>query len=186
MDDGCGTVGADDPGSPLYGQPLSHASVTAMVSHGRSASHALLLLPVRPALPPRFIPHRGRPYKPSLCKGGWIAKRDGRVVPLSLQAVFPTVILSRRRRISERRKLVRSEILRCDTSRNREKKPHGTGARGAKKENRDAVLFGVQINTCAFWRLLPSSCALRWAFRNAHVCEPPRGRRCERTFSSIS
>ncbi len=31
-------VGADDPGSPQEGQPLSHASVTAMVSHGRSAS----------------------------------------------------------------------------------------------------------------------------------------------------
>ena len=32
------SVGADDPGSPLYGQPLSHLTVTAMVSHGRSAS----------------------------------------------------------------------------------------------------------------------------------------------------
>ena len=56
-----------------------------------------------------------------------------------------------------------------------------------KKRTGNGSLCGCfKINTCAFWRLLPSSYALRWAFRNAHVCGPPRGRRCERTFSSIS
>ena len=62
-------VGADDLGSPTDGQPLSRHTPTAMVSHGRSASHALLLLPVRPALPPRFIPHRGRSAPRPLAQG---------------------------------------------------------------------------------------------------------------------
>ena len=35
-----------------------------------------------------------------------------------------------------------------------------------------------RINTYACGQLPLSSCALRWVFRNAHACGPPRGCRC--------
>ena len=39
----------------------------------------------------------------------------------------------------------------------------------------------AEITICAYGRLRPFSCALRWAFHNARAYELPEGRRCGRT-----